>query len=41
MNAGEVILGIFAILMASIVTIVIFAPKEIYQDDEKKDKKKK
>lgn len=41
MNAGEVILGIFAILMASIVAIVLFAPRDFWKDDEKKDKKKK
>ena len=41
MNAGEVILGIFAILMVSIVTIVLFAPRDVWKDDEKKDKKKK
>lgn len=41
MNAGEVILGIFAILMASIVIIALFAPRDYCQDDDKKDKKKK
>lgn len=41
MNTGEVILGIFTILMVGIVTIVLFAPRNFWEDDKDNNKKKR
>lgn len=41
MNTGEVILGIFTVLMVGIVTIVLFAPRSFFEDENDKTNNKK
>jgi len=41
MGLGEVIVSLFAILMICVTVIIIFAPKEIIEENKNKNKNKK